>query len=327
MNTPEFERLDVRLLRILLVLLTEQSVSKAALMLDMTQPAMSHVLGRLRVLFQDPLLIRSRSGMVCTDRGLEMATGAREILARLDQLVTREASFDASHSRRVFIVTAVPYGEHVILPGVLRRMQLEAPHARLEVRLPPLGHTYDLLEQGEVDMRIAWGRGSVASSLRAMPLFTDRIVCVRDRAANPASPLTVSQYLQASHLRSHNTATTAKLMDGVAAQHGTTLRIAAYVQSYHAIPKMLQGTHLLATMPDRIARDLVAGTDLEICSVPLRLPPVKMMAYWHERNHSDHGHRWFRKLFSGAAGELRADAHGDKFASKESPTDDDNTSL
>ena len=67
-----FDKIDLHLIRVLHTVLTERSVSRAALRLGMHQPAVSAALRRLRELAGDPLLVRSGAQMQPTDVGLRM---------------------------------------------------------------------------------------------------------------------------------------------------------------------------------------------------------------------------------------------------------------
>jgi DNA-binding transcriptional LysR family regulator len=75
-----FDKIDLHLIRVLHTVLTERSVSKAAIRLGMYQPAVSAALKRLRDLSGDPLLVRSGTGMVPTATGLRMVEPAAAIL-------------------------------------------------------------------------------------------------------------------------------------------------------------------------------------------------------------------------------------------------------
>lgn len=292
------DQLDVRSLRILHLLLTEKSVSRVALKMDMSQPAMSHVLRRLRLLFKDPLLIPGPSGMVRSDRGHELADSTRDILARIDRLLEPQLSFDPAGSRRRFVVTAAAYSEFVLMPQVARRMRLEAPLTQLEVRAAPYLHTFEGLERGELEMHIAWGQGPAPSTLRSVSLFADRVVCLTHRPAKgKAQPLTTAQFLAAPHARAQSSerTTSSQVIDNAVAKSGRALNIALRVQSFASIPQALIGTDLVATLPLRLAEALAKDAPLAICPVPLRIPQVRVMGYWHERSHNDPGHQWFRQ--------------------------------
>ena len=89
-------RIDLNLLEYLDILLRERNVTRAASHLGLSQPAMSNGLGRLRVLFDDPLLVRTSDGMTPTERALELQPVIREVLARVDKAVQPQAAFDAA---------------------------------------------------------------------------------------------------------------------------------------------------------------------------------------------------------------------------------------
>lgn len=307
MNSQDIESIDVRLLRMLLVLLSEKNVSRAAQKLDMSQPAMSHVLNRLRRIFDDPILLRSHNGMVCTDRAREIEPRVRELLDSFERLVAYEESFDPARSKRVFVIAAAVYTEYVLLPGLVRRVREQAPSVKIEVKPPNYGHAHEELESGEADIRLAWGQGPAPLSLRSILLFQDRIVCVSDRRRKEkGGPLSIAEYLAASHIRAQGAerTTTGKVVDSAVAQYGTTLSIALTVQNHLCIPRMVEGTDVVATLPRRLALQTAANASLEITEPPLRLPRVRMMGYWHERSHTDPGHRWFRSLVVAASREL-----------------------
>ena len=94
------ERVDLNLLTHLDVLLREKNVTRAAEQLGVTQPAMSNILRRLRVLFNDPLLIRSSEGMTATERALELQPHLREVLGDLSQILEPRAEFKPENRHR-----------------------------------------------------------------------------------------------------------------------------------------------------------------------------------------------------------------------------------
>ncbi|HMU86012.1 MAG TPA: LysR family transcriptional regulator, partial [Agitococcus sp.] len=105
------ERVDLNLLTHLDVLLREKNVTRAAEQLGVTQPAMSNILRRLRVLFNDPLLIRSSEGMTATERALELQPRIREVLSDLGQILEPRTEFRPLSSARVFRIMASDYAE------------------------------------------------------------------------------------------------------------------------------------------------------------------------------------------------------------------------
>jgi DNA-binding transcriptional LysR family regulator len=297
---------DLKLLRTFLVLMAEKSVSRTAERLGISQPATSHALARLRELFQDPLLLRSRGGMVPTERAAEIELTVRRLLSEYDAMVAGGHPFDPAVSRRTFVLSAPEYAEHLLMPGISRRLRTEAPGIRIEVRAPDRDHAYELLESGRVDLRIAW-LPKPPVSLRSMQLFQDRIVCIAHRD-HPTirGTLSLAQYLDAPHARPLGTGrtTTGRVIDDAVERQGKgrKLDLVFLVQNFLTIPfLMADGIDVIATLPLTLAQRFQQQQPLQILETPLRLPRVRYAAYWHERSQKDAGHRWLRALVADTA--------------------------
>src|SRR3546814_704517 len=86
--------IDLNLLVVLEALLSERSVSRAGEQIGLTQPAMSAALGRLRLLFDDPLLIRVGRGLELTRKADAVALPLRAALATADHTLAQNSGFD-----------------------------------------------------------------------------------------------------------------------------------------------------------------------------------------------------------------------------------------
>ncbi|WP_246012853.1 LysR family transcriptional regulator [Pigmentiphaga humi] len=298
--------MDFRLLRALLVLVTEKNVTRAANLLGIGQPALSQTLGKLREHFNDPLLVRTRGGMVPTDRARELERSARQILAEYDRMISPADHFDPATSRRRFVVTIPEYAEHMLMPPLLERLRRESPDIRIEVRPPQPARAIEQLETGDLDLRIAWLLAPTPT-LRSMPLFQDQVVCLASRA-HPSiqDSLTVDDFLGCPHVRPLGTGrpTTAVVLDEALAREGRKFERPFLVQNFLTIPAIVSRTDMLATLPRMLARAFAAQYPLQLLEVPLRLPRIRYAAYWHERSQKDPGHRWLRTMLQQAAREL-----------------------
>lgn len=306
------DNLDVRLLRSFLALMAEGNVSRASDRLGISQPAMSQTLARLRGVFGDPLLLRSRGRMVPTDRAREIEISVRAIIAEYDRMLAPPDEFDPASSTRRFVLTAPEYAEHLLMPELLARLREEAPKVRVEVRAPQPDRVADLLESGEVDLRIAWLL-SPPVALRSMSLFQDRIVLLaRRNHPEIRGSLALQQLLELPHVRPFGTGrpTSARVLDEALAREGCKLDRTFLVQNFLTIPLILARTDMISTLPRMLALPFARQHNLQVLEPPLRLPRVRYAAYWHERSQKDIGHRWLRGLLLQAARSVGASAAG-----------------
>jgi DNA-binding transcriptional LysR family regulator len=302
------DNIDIRLLRAFLVLMNERNVSHAAERLEVSQPAASHSLARLRRVFNDPLLLKSKSGMLITPRGEEIAATVSRWVSEYDALVQVTDEFDSKTSRRTFVITATEHAEHLVMPALLRDIRKRAPSVRLRVRLPEPDRSLELLESGEVDLRFAW-LIKPPLSMRSAPLFQDRFVCIaaRDHPEIRGS-LTVAQFLRFPHARTYGTnrTTSNRVIDEAIQRLGRESAPPFQLQNFLSVPLALGGTDLIATVPLSFARMFAKQYPLQVVEPPIRLPRIRYAAYWHERNQKEPGHRWLRDMVSAVAKTLRA---------------------
>src|SRR3989338_7075667 len=173
-----FDKIDLHLIRVLHTVLTERSVSRAAVRLGMHQPAVSAALKRLRDLAGDPLLVRSGASMMPTDAALRMVEPAGAILRSAEALFSDARGFDPRTAPRTFRVAASDYLDPLFLPQLVARIKVEAPLCPIEIL--PLSadtHYHAHLAQGEVDVVIGnWPQPP--DDLHMGRLFGDEVVCL-----------------------------------------------------------------------------------------------------------------------------------------------------
>ena len=129
--------IDLNLLRLFDAVYRMRNVSRAAELLDLTQPAASQGLTRLRTLLQDPLFMRSAGGVQPTPKAQRLAEPVRQALATLEQALGEVAGFDPAHSTRTFHIHMSDIGESRFLPELMVRLRESAPGVRVETRPLP----------------------------------------------------------------------------------------------------------------------------------------------------------------------------------------------
>ena len=175
---PLFDKIDLHLIKVLHTVLSERSVSRAAVRLGMYQPAVSSALKRLRDISGDPLLVRSGASMVPTEAGLRMLEPAAHILRSAETLFSDARGFDPATSEHTFSVAASDYLDPLFLPQLVALLKRTAPQCPIEVHSLSGKTDYrDQLAQGEVDVVIGnWPKPP--PDLHLGRLFGDEVVCL-----------------------------------------------------------------------------------------------------------------------------------------------------
>lgn len=299
-------RNDLQLLACFDALAACGSVSKAAQMLNMTQPAMSNALARLRRKFGDDLFLRTRNGVTPTPKALDLVEPVRSALRDIEAIMTPAQEFDPRLSRARLTLTTSGYVEFVFTPKLVRRLERVAPGIRLETRIPNRELANQRLERGEIDFRIGWDE-QPSERLRYVNLFQDRFVCIA-RAGHPAlgGPLTLDRYCELQHVRTvtRSHMRSVENIDRAVAAQGRRLNIAVVSHDYIAAPHIVAQSNLIATVPERLADLLVKQLPIRKYDCPVKVPGHAIRLYWHDRTHRSALHRWFRGLVAEVAAAL-----------------------
>ena len=284
-------------------LLQHRSVSAAARQLGVSQSAMSHTLARLRKNLGDPLLVRSGQRLVPTARAERMAPRLREAVSALEAAVAAPEGFDPTSARRSFRIAMPDYGELVLLPQLLTRLEREAPGVDLAIlRAPP-----EALDRGEVDIVLQpRRREDDRAGLRARALFQEAFVCVLRHGHPLAEQMSIEAFAAARHLLIAPRGTPGGIVDEALAARGLTRRTVVSAPSFLAAPYLVASTDLVLTLAERVARIVATGLPLHVLPHPLALQPFTTSMIWHERMDADPAHSWLRRM----VGEAGAEAKG-----------------
>lgn len=302
------DQLDPTLLRLFCMLIEERSVSRVALQLNQSQPAVSLALRRLRNLLGDPLLVRDKTGMVPTGRALALLSHARSALAEIDRMTASPDDFDPATSRHTFQIGAPDYLAPVFLAAVVERVRRDAPLVRLSVQ--SLGRDFDFersLAEGELDVVIGnWPEPPQRMHLSM--LLEDEIVCLV-AASHPlaAQGLSLEDFRQAAHIVPLPYALNQRgVIDTTLATNRIHRDERVIVQSFMSAPYLLPGTDLVFTTARHFARYYADLLPLAILAPPLAFPPMRFYQLWHERNHASPAHRWVRRLLADCGQQIQA---------------------
>lgn len=298
--------LDLNLLVALDTLLEELNVTKAAARLNLSQPALSAQLRRLRRMLGDPLLIPADTGrgMVATARALAMRAELRELLKGLEALVLREPGFDPRTAQRTFSVAASDNAMLTLgLPLIARVASLAGPGLKLAMRNTVARQIAGQLADGTVDLLIGSER-MVPVNMRARPLLPDGFV-VAQRKGHPrgTAPLDLDGYCALEHaLISTSGGSLHGYLDEQLERLGRRRNVVLSVQHFTLMPSILAATDYVCTLPRFLA--LRFRDQLDLFGLPLQADGFTLSAAWHPRNHVDPASRWLRERLADVAREL-----------------------
>lgn len=304
--------IDLHLIRILYLLLTEKNVSRVALKLNQPQPSISASLRKLRELTGDPLLVRGSRGMVPTQHGESLLRPAKRILEETERLFTQKAPFAAQDGGRTFHIAAPDYLDTLFLPNIVARVRRDSPKSRIVFHA--IGRDTDyirLLADGDLDLVIAnWEEPP--AHLHLAKLFQDPIACcMRADSAyalrTGAEEMTVEDYLSLPHI-----APSQQMLPGYygvieAFLTRNHMRRNVVVESgyFGQMPYMLTQSDLVLTTGRQFLRFYERMLPLKTFTIPIAFPPMSFYQLWHERVHHASDHKWLRELVGAVAKELK----------------------
>ncbi len=306
MHHVNVSNIDLNLLKALDALLETESVTKAAELANLSQPAMSRALNRLQHAVKDPLLVRSGRGMVLTPRGEALRTPVRDALAQVSH-VFKPQVFDPYEAQDRFRIMAPDYIAQMIMPTVLGQVFKMAPQLKIEME--------NLSATGISDMcegRISLGFGVVDDgpilyNVASQTLFEDRQVCLV-RKGHPliADGMSLKGFSATAHALLSITGRGGGRIDEVLQEHGLERNIALRITQFMTISSVIAPTDLVITVPEQLAHQVMTD-ELHMMPLPneLRTPPFTVSQIWHERFTKDPAHQWLRRLVRSASQKIQ----------------------
>lgn len=285
---------DLNFMYVLQALAEERSVSRAADRLGLTQPAVSHALGKLRTLFQDDLFVRAGSVMAPTPVGERLVEGVRHVLAVVHEEIWSAKAFDATTTNRDFSVCLSDMGVIVLLPRLLAELRKRAPHATLKpIQLPSL-ELASALQDGAVDLAIGY-LGKLGDNLYQQPLFRRSLVgIVKGGATRKKVRMSLADFIEQKHVVAGTLALTNQMLEKELRRHGARLKVGIDVPYLLAVPSLVATSDFIAAVPDELADLFSRLANVDVFPLPIALPDLTVQQFWHARHHNDAGHRWFR---------------------------------
>ena len=293
-------RVDLNLFIVFEAIYAEGSVTRASLKLNLTQPAISHALGRLRVMFDDPLFVRQGHMMVSTPLSRSIIEPVRQSLRGFEVTLNKLNRFDPASTGKEFTLALRDVLESTVLPPLMVALERNAPHARVAAVQVDRRELEGELQAGTLDCAIDVLL-PLAPDIRHTRILADRTLVVA-RRGHPRlhGGITLEQYLAEEHILASSRRKGPGIEDFELSRLGMQRKIRLRCQHYFAACRVVSQTDLLLTMPERYARVANQQFDNQLLALPLEMPAWDVYLYGHANVEDDPANRGLRERLTAA---------------------------
>ena len=287
---------DLNLLTVFAAVMEHGKLSGAAEHLGMSQPAVSNAVARLRLTFKDELFIRSRHGMLPTQRAKELIAPVLQALEIVQNALNPENSFDPNQSNRTFKMAIGDYGELILLPALLSIFSQFKGDLQIQTYPEVNNESFELVKQGQIDFYFDY-KPPIEEQLDYQQIGEEEVVVIA-RKNHPIfkTHLSHDDYLNAKHiiLKFHHSSLT-MLEDFLRINKRIPRKVMAEVRQYVAIPGLITQTDCIATVPKKMAEYYAQHQAIKIFPFPFEIEKTKTFMIWHKAMNQDQGHQWLKQ--------------------------------
>ena len=304
--TPNFRTLDLNLLRVFDEVMAERSLTRAARNLNLTQPAVSNALRRLRETLGDDLVQRSGQGMAPTPRARAIWPAVRQALEQLElSLVPNE--FVPAQAKTTFVLAMADATAAELMPGLVEILENEAPGVTIRVVPLTTRDPRQLLDEQVCDLAVGFFPSALADmtarsqSEAPLPfahqrLYDGEYVCVM-RKDHPLAlwQLTLDDYCAARHMLVSFSGRPYGFIDEALAGLGRQRQIVLTVNQFFTAGRVVAHSNLLTVLPRHFISVTGIADELALKPLPFDVPMVHVDALWHRRSQLRGSHQWLRQ--------------------------------
>jgi len=308
MNIDSLTRIDLNLLVILQVLLEEESVTRAASRLHLSQSALSKSLMRLRDTLDDPLFLRTAHGLKPTAHALQLKSQLPTLLQSLYQ-ISLPPNFDPETSQRPFTFAMLESAYETLLPHYIGPILEQAPQLKLDIYGWGEKSLQDL-QQGKIDFGFTarelhptadFRLNNLPEGIAHTRIYEDNQVCLV-RCGHPilakaaVGGWDLADYLGASHVQVRCEGNDWWLLDYQLAQSNQHRHICATLPDFYGAASVCAHSDLIFTLPSSFVPQAQKLHDLVQLPLPFDFSEIAYVLLWHDRNTDEPGHKWVREM-------------------------------
>lgn len=299
-------KLDLNQLVLLDAMLATASVSKAATLVHLSQPAVSAALAKFRQYFGDPLLVPHGRRLTLTPFAHTLVEPVRDLLLQVQALTRRRPEIEPSRIERQITIVGSDYIQSVLLAPLFQRAEKEAPGLRFEVRSIS-GYLSEELEQGDVDLVVSLASG-VSDRHPSEVVFRDTFSCLAWTGNNKVRKrLSQQQYLAMGHVAVLLGRGRVPTLDQIALDElGLERRIEVHIPSFTTMPVYLVGTERIGTLQTHLAKSLMKQWPVRVLPCPIPITPIVTAVQWHRYQSLDPAISWTRSVLRELGATLQA---------------------
>lgn len=289
-------RIDLNLFVVFDTIYAERNLTRAAERLSLTQPAVSNALARLRRSLDDPLFVKTRSGMEPTALAESIAEPIAEALQLMQGVSSRNRVFDPASSKRSFRLSLLDLHAEMILPRLLQRLRSVAPGVGLDIQRTARADLSRALSQGTVEIASDIPLADTGNLVAQVALRDPYVCALRPDHPLANEPLTLERYLSLTHIHVSSRPKGAGAVDLALRKSGTRRKIGLRTHSYLAVGDMVRNSDMGVTL----TRSWALAQGLTTLPLPLTVAPMEIRLYRHLRSDGDAAILWLFDLIADA---------------------------
>ena len=288
---------DLNLFVILNAIYTEGSLTKAAEVVGITQPAVSNALSRLRDKFNDDLFVRTGSGMVPTQKTENMISDIQNALTLIQQSVNEPDTFDPASSKRNFKLSLGDISESRVLPFIMEEIHGSAPNISLGSYAYKRTDQVHALSTNNLDF-VVDPIIPISNEINSSKVFEDDFVAIhRDgHSISKIKNITIEDIINEKHLHVSRRKMGEHMIDVELDKIGLKRNVALRCQHFLIAPPIIKSTDLILMA----TRSFAKRNNLSFIEIPIEIPSMEYFLIWHKSDEGDGGHIWMKDLITKA---------------------------
>ncbi|MCX6119683.1 MAG: LysR family transcriptional regulator, partial [Proteobacteria bacterium] len=287
---------DLNLLKIFLLLMEVRNISHAAKRLNLTQPAVSKSLSKLREEFSDPLFMRASTGIIPTEKAVLMEEQIRSYFDGISKVYVRDETFDPQLARGIVRIATTDYFEQVCWIDIVTMLMGKAPNLTFVTQQVGSQIPYSDMRDGTIQLAIAGYFSELPKGVMLQQLFVDEFKsAVRKNHPLIADEIDFKQFMACKHAMVSPRGDLSSSVKKSVKESGRDREVGASVSSFMSSVSLVSKSDLILTTPGRLIDKFAKHWGLKVFKPPLKLEKIRVSQVWHERYQFDPLHSWLRK--------------------------------